>query len=356
MDLFMTMILTCLTNEFIVQASDRRTTAEEGGETIPKDNNRNKALIYDNHTVLAHTGLAILEDQKFTIDWVAERLAQLANFQDAVAYLCECATQLMETPPFSGYSESDRRLGLVGGGFINWVEAGQTVRRPAYFVISNFMNHEGKEQPPPYNTFRAYYNYPLRYGESTFKLFRAGQRLPGDSEKQLNKTFKKYFQKKPDAVRPETIGWHLTHAIQDAAEYNKKVGKNVICTFVPRDYREDTGENREIHMGGMMLDLPSPNEEPQRLIPPKRISKKERFIMPPLLDVPRCVYIPDDDSSLPLYKAVNVFPGQVIPVVCTTDMVSTIPPVRSTGVGEMEITAGDWSISLTAKLMEGRKI
>ena len=194
----------------------------------------------------------------------------------------------MRTPPISGYSESDRRLGFVGGGFINWVEAGQTVRRPADFVISNFMNHEGKEQPPPYNKFSAYYNYPLRYGEPTFKLFRAGQRLPEDSEKQLNKTFKKYFQKKPDAVRPETIGWHLTHAIQDAAEYNKKVGKNVICTFVPRDYREDTWRNPH---GWDDVRPAFPKRGATTVDPTKADLQKERFIMPPLLSCASlCLY------------------------------------------------------------------
>lgn len=105
-----------------------------------------------------------------------------------------------------------------------------------------------------------------------------------------------------------------------------------------------------------MLDLPAPSAEPQRLMPPKRISKKERFIMPPLLDVPRCVYIPGDDSALPFYKAVNVFPNQVVPVICTTDMIYTIPPVRLTEGGEIEITAGNWSGSLSAKIIEGKKV
>jgi hypothetical protein len=49
-----------------------------------------------------------------------------------------------------------------------------------------------------------------------------------------------------------------------------------------------------------------------------------------------------------------VFPGLVVPELCTTDVVLTIPPVRSTGVDEMEITAGDWNASLTAKLIKGK--
>ncbi len=352
----MTMILTCLTKDFIVQASDRRLTYRRGRKILYKEDDRNKALIYENHTVFAYTGLATLSNQKFAIDWAAELLAQPATLQDAMVYLCESATRLLETHPFSGYSDEQRRLGFVGAGFINWVEATKTVRRPGYFIISNFMNHEGEPQPPPYNKFRTYFNLPLPYDEPTFKLFRAGQLLPGDGEKQLNRRLRRYFQKKQNTVRPETIGWLLTRTIQEAATTNKAVGKNIICTFVPREYREDTGTNREIHVGGMILNPPVTNEEPQQLTPPGHLSDQERFMMPPLLDLPRCLYIPGDSSSLPQYKAIHVFPELVVPELCTTDIVFTIPPVRSTGVGEMEITAGNWSVSLTANLIEGKRV
>jgi len=260
----------------------------------------------------------------------------------------------METHPFSGYSDDQRRLGFVGAGFINWVEAAKTVRRPAYFIISNFLNHEGEEQQP-YNTFRAYVNWPLPVDEPTFKLFRAGQPFEGDGEQQLNRTIRRCFQKRHDRVRPETIGRLLTCAIQETAEINKKVGKNIICTFVPREYREDAGDNREMHVGGMILNRPVISERPQQLTPPGHLSNQEWFMIPPLLDLPRCLYIPGDSSSLPQYKAIHVFPQLIIPELCITNMVFTIPPVSSTGVGEWEITAGEWSGSLVAKLIEGKR-
>lgn len=346
------MILTCLTKDFIVQASDRRLTYRRGRKIIDKEDDRNKALIYENHTVFAYTGLATLSNQKFAIDWAAELLAHPDTLQNAMVYLCESATRLMATHPFSGYSNDQRRLGFVGTGFIHWVEAGKTVRRPAYFIISNFMNHEGEPQPPPYNKFRAYFNLPLPYGEPTFKLFRAGQMLPGDGEKQLNRALRGCFQKRQDRVRPETIGRLLTRAIQEAAAINEKVGKNIICTFVPRGYREDTGHNREIHAGGMILNRPVTSEGSQQVTPPGHLTEQERFMMPPLGDLPRCLYIPGDSSSFPLYKAIHVFPQLVVPELCISDMVLTIPPVRSTGDDEMEITVGDWSASLTTKLIK----
>lgn len=348
------MILTCLTKDFIVQACDRRLVYRRGGKITYREDDRNKALLYENHTVFAYTGLATLSNQKFAIDWAAECLAQPPNFQDAMGYLCECATRLMGMQPFSNYPNHQKRLGFVGAGFINYVEGAKTTRRPAYFVISNFMDHEGEPQPPPYNTFKAYYNVPLPINgeDPTFALFRAGQPLPGNSEKQLLRTLRTYFHRKQNTVRPEMIGWLLTRAMQEAAATNVAVGRNIICTFVPREYREDIGDNREIHAGGMIINLPATSEESQQLTPPGHLSDRERFMMPPLMDLPRCLYIPGDSSALPLYKAVHVFPRQIIPELCITNMVITVPPVRSTGDGGKEITSGDWSTNFAAKLID----
>lgn len=89
--------------------------------------------------MFAYTGLAILSSQRFAIDWAAELLAQSPNLHDAMAHLAERATHLLKTHLFSGYPNNLRRLSFVGAGFINWVKAEQIVRRPAYFIVSNFM-------------------------------------------------------------------------------------------------------------------------------------------------------------------------------------------------------------------------
>ena len=350
------MILTCLTKDFVVQASDRRLVYRARGKIAYKEDDRNKALFYENHSVFAYTGLATLSDQKFAIDWAAEHLAQSANFQDAMGYLCECATQLMGMQPFSTYPNHQKRLAFVGAGFIKYVEGTKATRRPAFFIISNFMDQDGEQQSPPYNRFRAYCSYPLPMNEADpgFALLRSGQPLPGNGENQLKGTLKTYFQRVQGAVSPEMIGWLLTRAIQEAAETNVAVGKNIICTFVPRSYRKGTGVEGGFHIGGMIMNLPAASEEPQQLTPPGRLSDRERFMMPPLVDVPRCLYIPGDSSALPLYKAVHVGPGQIVPELCITDMVVTVPPVRSTGDGGIEIAAGDWSTTLSAKLIDGK--
>lgn len=345
----MTMILTCLTKDIVVQASDRRLTCRRGKKIIPKVDNRNKALIYKNHYVFAYTGLADLGVNNTPIDWAAKVLSSVANLDVGLSLLKDRASELMNSHYISRFPVRQRRLAFIGAGFAHREEDGKLVRRPVYLIISNFMGSNGDWLEQPYQKF-SIFTIPLTE-ESNFKLFIAGQPLEKDGEKEI-KTLIRCFQKRQGSVRPETIGRLLTRAIQETAAINKNVGKNIICTFVPREYREDTGNNREIHAGGMILNPPVISEGPQQVTPPGHLTQQERFMMPPLGDLPRCLYIPGDSSSLPLYKAIHVFPGRVIPELCIPDIVFTIPPVKATGDDEMEITAGDWSASLTAKLIQ----
>ena len=349
----MTMILTCLTNDFIVQASDRRLTSRRGKKIVPKEDNRNKALIYKNHYVFAYTGLADLGVNNTPIDWAAKVLSEAANLDVGLPLLKDRASGLMNSHYISRFPVRQRRLAFIGAGFAHHEEDGKLVRRPVYLIISNFMGSNGDWLEQPDQKF-SIFSIPLTQ-ESNFKLFLAGQLLEKDAEKEI-KTLIRCFQKRQGRIRPETVGRFLTRAIQKTAAINKGVGKNIICTFVPREYREDTGNNRTIHAGGMILNLPGTSEEPQQVTPPRHLTEQERFSMPPLGDLPRCLYIPGDSSSLPLYKAIHVFPGLVVPELCTTDIVFTVPPVRSTGGGGIEITAGDWSGSLTAKLIKEKRV
>jgi hypothetical protein len=296
-----------------------------------------------------YTGLADLGVNNTPIDWAAKVLSLVANLDVGLSLLKDRASELMNSHYISRFPARQRRLAFISAGFAHHEEDGKLVRRPVHLIISNYMNTDGTWLEQPYQKF-SIFTIPLTE-ESTFKLFIAGQPLEKDGEKEI-KTLIECFQKRQGGVRPETIGRLLTRAIQKTAGINKKVGKNIICTFVPREYREDTGNNRQIHAGGMIMNRPVVSEGPQQVTPPEHLSEQERFMMPPLGDLPRCLYIPGDSRSLPLYKAVHVFPGLVVPELCTTDIVVTIPPVRSTGVDEIEITGGDWTPSFTAKLIE----
>lgn len=69
------MILTCLTKDFVMQASDRRLTETTVEKVVKFKDQNNKALIYRNHFAFAITGMARLVDTP-TIDWAAQRLSE----------------------------------------------------------------------------------------------------------------------------------------------------------------------------------------------------------------------------------------------------------------------------------------
>src|SRR6266480_5297368 len=97
----MTVILTCLTNEYVVQASDRQLSViDEKGRVRPTSHDSNKALTYKNQISFAYTGLADLPKLKSgqtAIDWAAERLKEGENLDEVIDQLKYRITDLMNT-------------------------------------------------------------------------------------------------------------------------------------------------------------------------------------------------------------------------------------------------------------------
>ena len=98
----MTMILTCLTKDFVIQSSDRRISTIKDNKVQWCDDQSNKALVYKNQFVLAYTGQAKIPIRKngqliyiSTIDWGAEQLSKGKNLEEAVFNLNYRATDLM---------------------------------------------------------------------------------------------------------------------------------------------------------------------------------------------------------------------------------------------------------------------
>src|SRR6266699_5067855 len=123
----MTMILTCLAKDYIVQASDRRLTEVVGKKVRVVEDHSNKALIYSNCFAFAYTGLAKLPS-KSAIDWAAQQLSEKENLGDAVLHLGNQASDLMNSKLignfYSRFPAHVKRLAFVGAGFANIEENG----------------------------------------------------------------------------------------------------------------------------------------------------------------------------------------------------------------------------------------
>ncbi len=175
----MTMILTCLTKNFIVQASDRRLTFKEGKQVKVAEDHSNKALIYSTHSVFAYTGLAHV-DYPSAIDWAAQQLSEKENLKDAAIHLGNRAYELMNSDHIrslcAGAPESIKGLAFVGAGFADVVaEDGRRERRPLRIVISNFFK-DGRWLSQPFSEFIMHFH--IMPENRDFELFVAGQSLP----------------------------------------------------------------------------------------------------------------------------------------------------------------------------------
>lgn len=169
----MTMILTCLTKDFVMQASDRRLTETTVEKVVKFKDQNNKALIYRNHFAFAITGMARLVDTP-TIDWAAQRLSEKKNLWYAVRHLESGATEQLNSNRirnyYSSFPVSAKRLAFVGAGFAHREIDGKHILAPLRVVISNFYRRKDDAWITPYEQFKSSYDWLPEHKD--FKLLR----------------------------------------------------------------------------------------------------------------------------------------------------------------------------------------
>ncbi len=320
----MTLILTYLANDYIVQASDRRLSYWDGQKVVVTDHDSNKALIYKNRFVFAYTGLADLPVRKngldtyqSAIDWAAQQLSEGKNLEDAVYHLKYRVTELMNSNRIRKLPEPKRRLAFVGAGFDEIESGSKRIRRPLRIVIENFIEDDGALLDQPRDEFRVHCD-PLKNRDAA--LFVAGQQLHPKRKIEFTRFLRRCVRHK---TRPETIGVHLTREIQAmAGRRNESVGNDIMCTFVPRAY----GDNMGLHSGGILLENPVISAVSQQLKPAEDVSLQDRIVILPPFDSPRYVYIDGDNKALPYHSPLHVGPGYVMPTLIMSNMSITVPP------------------------------
>ena len=199
-------------------------------------------------------------------------------------------------------------------------EHGRWYLKPLRIMISNFI--EKNDTWSPLKEFRID-GEALQVGH-TFKLFSSGRPLSKKRRNALNNILKRCFRHKK-AQRPETIGRFLAREILKAAETDRYIGTNIMCTLVPRAFINDNSFS--IHLGSLLMESPSINAESQQLQPANHFSLHDRFFIPPPFDRPRIVYIDNSNNPLPYYTPIYVLPRQVIPAISMSEMSITIPPI-----------------------------
>lgn len=233
----MTLLLTCVTDQFVVQASDRLLTSTTGTSV---DEKANKATVLGNHATFAYTGLTRCSAAESTDALLARCLARHEqSFDRLLGYLAREAARSIRNLRLPGVPPSDRRAvrrtSFAGGGYV--AEKNSRLNKmpsldelhPFLAVISNAQGITEEWRPLADQEFSSVIRLLGR--DEQFLLHAAGQPFEGLERVRLERSIRRSLER---ITHPEPIARLLTRAIRGVADRNRVVGRNVMCTMVRR--------------------------------------------------------------------------------------------------------------------------
>lgn len=223
----MTLVLSCLTRDYVLQVSDRRLVFTQPKFSI-KDDDTLKAVLLNGHVTFAYTGLSELPRSPRVAEirgdgpkilptnmWLAEVLSLgdcLENCLDMVAIEAKSALNY-----YRRYPENVRRLGFIGVGWTT--QTPESSFEPMMFLIDNFDNvsHFKKRI--------------FNLGDNVQHFFFSSLRLSKKIYKEKARAIAECVKR---GLGPGAIGRVLIETLRKEARYNKTVGTGAILTCIPR--------------------------------------------------------------------------------------------------------------------------
>jgi hypothetical protein len=225
----MTLVLNCLTRDYLFQVSDRRLVKQPDQKDVQKgvqviEDNANKNVFYFGSIAFSYTGLATIE-RKRTDDWLLDILPE--SFSQVATVIVERATDAFRRIDLSSKHKCHA---FVGVGWVSEKRYGPIV--PTILLISNFHYCDGpalKSLGEASNNFHAYgWNLPHN---KTFLIMHVGQQIPSSQLEALHTDIKTCVKRKR---APTTILSRLIIAMRETAQNNEKVGRNLLALCLPK--------------------------------------------------------------------------------------------------------------------------
>lgn len=221
----MTLILNCLTNNYLFQVSDRRLVfLDSTGEvkTI-KDDNVNKAIFYCGHIAFGYTGLAYI-DGKRTDYWLLEKLP--TSFEIFHEKVKKDATEAFNKMPQK--SNPFKRHAFVG---IGWIRIQKTEPlHPTLVLISNFHSDNGETLSSVKESFNVFVmRLPT---QKPLFVYSVGQPIDETILNRLSRNINKRLRKKAPYKAIMNI---LVGEVREIAKKSKeKIGHNLMAVGMPK--------------------------------------------------------------------------------------------------------------------------
>ena len=221
----MTLILSLLTEAYVVQVSDRKLTRPDGSLFSASSN---KAVLFAGSAVCSYTGLARVDPAQRTptADWLTKVFSSLecTSLASATEHLTSTATTTFSRLPFT---PAVKRTAFVAVGWAR--PRGENTARPTFVQVSNF--HNGLEKPS--RTTKARFERHgvfLRRG-TAYRLLETGQPVPQRVKSKLRHLLRHIFQRRSGVAEVVAA---LVRAIRDCAEEPRSsVGRTVLSVVIP---------------------------------------------------------------------------------------------------------------------------
>jgi hypothetical protein len=234
----MTLLLTCVTPQFAVQASDRRLTHLDGSVA---EEIANKATMLCRFATFAYTGLARCSVTEPTDELLLRCLAAptvpINGLLDGLAKRAARAIRGLPLRVAPEQRRAVRRTSFVGAGFLGIRNPDRFGRPPSpdelhpfLAVVSNAQDLTEQWRAAADQEFTVHVGF---LGEDQpFQLHAAGQPFTGPDRVGLERDLRRCLVR---VEHPEPIARLLTRSIRQMADSNQRVGHNVMCTMVRRD-------------------------------------------------------------------------------------------------------------------------
>lgn len=219
----MTLILTCLTDEHIVQVADRRLTMPDG--TL-YDDDTNKAVFYCGRVAVAYTGLAFMEG-KPTAEWIGSCMKDEKTVQSAMNRVAKCAERYLER-----CNIPDKRLAIVATGWATF--RGAQPIRPYICIASNFFLADSLEWRNTADKHMVVKNGFLDEKKQS-QMFSAGQNLYRKERAQISRLVNRAVEHGAKTTALVRILWAVIQAVaRRNDERAKRVGKGMIIQLLSK--------------------------------------------------------------------------------------------------------------------------
>ena len=210
----MTLILSCLTQEYAIQVSDKRITRLADCSVI--DEARNKGVQFCNQMVFGYSGPATIGNQNTDV-WLTETLSERSSLEDGLSLAMQQLTEM----------DLRKRLAFVGAG---WAQFGETDEvSPLRITLSNALKPEGVWLPEPQSAFEL--DGITLKPTTKFDLISIGAHVSPEAMTDAKLAVKGIVD---HSVSPIAIVKVLAETIRRVARHDNTVGETLLGMIAPK--------------------------------------------------------------------------------------------------------------------------